>query len=155
MSASGVPSFRELDRAECETILDRNHIGRIAFSLHDRVEIEPIHYVRDGDWLFARTAPGGKFDKLGHNRWVAFEVDEAEGIFEWRSVVVHGGVYVVDPDGTPTEQQAFQRGVKRLRTLIPETFRKGDPVAFRDVVLRIHVDEVTGRAATMSAGTRV
>jgi len=43
---------------------------------------------------------------------------------------------------------AFKRGVKLLRQVVPETFRKGDPVPFRDVLLRVHIDEVIGRAAT-------
>jgi nitroimidazol reductase NimA-like FMN-containing flavoprotein (pyridoxamine 5'-phosphate oxidase superfamily) len=148
MPTKPAPSFRELDRKECETLLDRNNVGRIAFSLHDRVDIEPIHYVRDGDWLYIRTAPAGKLEKLSHNRWVAFEVDEVEGIFDWRSVVVRGSTYVVDPEGSPTEMTAFKRGVTLLRQVVPETFKKGDPVPFRNVLLRVHIDEVTGRAAT-------
>jgi hypothetical protein len=33
------PVFRQLSRDECEQILGRNQVGRIAFSFHDRVDI--------------------------------------------------------------------------------------------------------------------
>ena len=144
------PSFRELDRGECDAILGRNQLGRIAFSFHDRVDIEPIHYVHRGEWLYARTSPGAKLTVLGHNRWVAFEVDEVDGIFDWRSVVVRGSVYVLDPDGAQLDQRAYAEAVKLLRAVIPGAFAAHDPVAFRNLVIRIHVDEVTGRVATTS-----
>ena len=148
MSPRDSPTFRALDRAECDAILQRNHVGRIAFSFHDRVDIQPIHYVRDDDWLYVRTDPGEKIASLAHNRWVAFEVDEIDGLFDWRSVVVRGSVYRLDPEGPTEQRRAHAHGVRLLRSLIPQTLRAEDPVPFRDIVLRIHVDEVSGRAAT-------
>jgi nitroimidazol reductase NimA-like FMN-containing flavoprotein (pyridoxamine 5'-phosphate oxidase superfamily) len=145
-----VPTFRELDRVECDAILERNTLGRIAFSFHDRVDIEPIHYVHHGEWLYARTAPGAKIATIAHNRWVAFEVDEMDSTFNWRSVVVRGSVHVLDPDGAPAERRDYAEAVKLMRTIVPETFTSSDPVAFRFLLIRVHVDEVTGRAATTS-----
>jgi nitroimidazol reductase NimA-like FMN-containing flavoprotein (pyridoxamine 5'-phosphate oxidase superfamily) len=143
-----VPAFRTLDRSECEAILERNVVGRIAFSFHDRVDIEPLHYVYDGAWLFGRTSPGSKLTTLQHSQWVAFEVDEIEGLFDWRSVVVHGAVYVVSAEGSESEAEALRRGIAMLRRLIPETGSADDPVAFRTVVFRLHIDRLTGRMAS-------
>jgi Predicted flavin-nucleotide-binding protein len=144
MPTRETPQFHDLDRDECIAILDRNHIGRIAYSFRDRVDITTISYVYDDVWLYVRTEVGDKLVTMAHNRWVAFEVGEIDGIFDWRTVVVRGGIYVLDA----TEHAAeHHRAVKLLRTLIPETFRDGDPAPFRDVVLRIHLDDVSGRAA--------
>lgn len=151
MTSSSPPAFLELDREECNAILARNQVGRIAFSFHDRVDIEPIHYAYQGDWLYVRTAPGAKIMTVAHNRWVAFEVDEIDGTFDWRSVVVRGSAYLVDPDGTKEEKRVHAEAVEMLREVVPKTFRSDDPVAFRYLLLRIHVDEVTGRAATTAA----
>ena len=151
MTSSSTPTFLELAREECDAILARNQVGRIAFSFHDRVDIEPIHYVHHGDWLYVRTAPGAKFMTVAHNRWVAFEVDEIDGTFDWRSVVVRGSVYLIDPEGTKDDKRVYAEAVKLLRRVVPETFRADDPVAFRFLLLRIHIDEVTGRGATTAA----
>ena len=59
--------------------------------------------------------------------------------------VVRGAVYLLDPEVRAKEHR---HAVKVLRTLIPETLRPEDPAPFRDIVLRIHLDNVRGRAAT-------
>lgn len=82
------PEFHDLTHDECIALIARHNTGRIAYSFHDRVGIEPIHYVYDEGWLYGRTSRGSKFEILTHHPWVAFEVDEADGIFDWRSVEV-------------------------------------------------------------------
>jgi nitroimidazol reductase NimA-like FMN-containing flavoprotein (pyridoxamine 5'-phosphate oxidase superfamily) len=141
------PHFRALDRAEIDAVLDRNQVGRIAYALHDRVDVQPIHYAYDGEWLYGRTSPGQKLATIAHNHWVAFEVDEVVGAFDWRSVVARGGFFVIDPEGTPQEREAWSHAVDLLRAIVPETMTDEDPAAFRTTVFRIHVDEVTGRTA--------
>ena len=141
------PVFHELDRDECIAVLDRNHIGRIAYTFRDRVDITALSYVYHEGWLYIRTEVGDKLVTMAHNRWVAFEVDEIESLFDWRSVVARGAIYHLHPEERPKEHRL---AVKLLRTLIPETFRAKDPVPFRDMVLRIHVDKVRGRAASTS-----
>jgi len=140
-----VPYFRELARDECLEILKRNRVGRIAYSHRDRVEIEPIHYVLDGEWLYLRTSSGSKVSMLQHNPWVAFEVDEFEELFRWRSVVAHGSVQSVSADVSGVE--AHEQAIVAMRRIIPEAMTGGDPVPFRGVILRVHLDEVIGREA--------
>ena len=149
----GVPSptFRSLSHAECDALLARNHVGRIAFVLRDRVDIQPIHYAYEAGWLFGRTSEGGKLMTLAHNHWLAFEVDEVRGVFDWQSVVVHGTFHRIDPDGPPAERGAAARAVHLLREIVPETYTAGDPAAFRTVLFRISIGEVTGRAASSVA----
>lgn len=148
MMRTHIPQFEELDRAQMEALLARNHVGRIAYSFRDRVDIEPLHYVYDDGWLYGRTEPGSKVATLEHHHWVAFEVDEVESILSWRSVVVHGAFYPLSGDGSPTEQRAYEQALAALRQLVPETLRAEDPVPFRTVVFRIAVDTMSGRAAT-------
>ena len=143
-----MPTIRDLDDSEMHALLARNHVGRIAYSFHDDVNIEPIHYVYADGVLYSRTSVGHKLRTIEHHRWVAFEVDEVEGPFEWRSVVVHGAVYVVEPGETPQGHATYERTVTRLRELVPELFGAQDPSPQRTVLFRIHVDRMTGRAAT-------
>jgi hypothetical protein len=58
---------------------------------------------------------------------------------------VRGGFNVIDPQG---EHETWMRAVALLRTLVPETFRAGDPVPARTVLFRIDVQTATGREAT-------
>ncbi|HYR11186.1 MAG TPA: pyridoxamine 5'-phosphate oxidase family protein [Longimicrobium sp.] len=148
MSTMLRPRIRRLEREECERILSRNHVGRIAYAWKNHVDIEPLHYVFDGEWLYGRTSPGTKLNVTGDQWWpVAFEVDEVEGTFRWRSVVVHGGFYPIDEAGAEWERAAHQRGLDLLRALVPDTFTPDDPAPFRTVLFRIAAQEVSGREA--------
>ncbi len=140
-------SFRELSQVESERVLMRNHVGRIAYSFHDRVNIEPIHYVFDDGWLYGRTSHGEKLTIIEHHPWVAFEVDEVRDVYDWRSVVVKGAFYIIGDPGSEPEDPAFVRGVELMRALVPEVLTQDDPTPFRRSVFRIHIDEVTGREA--------
>ena len=145
-----MPNFHPLDQADMEALLARNHVGRLAYSFHDEVDIEPLHYVYADGVLYARTSPGHKLQTLAHHRWVAFEVDEIEGPYDWRSVIVHGSVYLVEPGGTPEANAAYERTVSRLHAVVPLLFDTDDPAPHRTVLFRIHVDRMTGRVASSS-----
>jgi len=149
MSRGVKPEFRELTGEEVHRILTRNHLGRMAYSRGNVIDIEPIHYVYAEGWLYGRTSRGKKLNTTGEQWWpVAFEVDEVEGLFDWRSVVVHGGFYTLSAEGAEWERRERERAVELIRTLVPEAFTPDDPTPGRDVVFRIAVQEVSGRSAT-------
>jgi uncharacterized protein len=143
------PVFREMTERESRAVLRRNHVGRVAFAFKDRVDIEPIGYLLDGDWLYGRTSRGEKLVQLKHNPWVAFEVDEVAGPFDWQSVVVHGTVYFLNPAGE--EHPGFSRALELFRAHDPRILDADDPVPARTIFFRIHLDDVQGRAATTKA----
>ena len=145
------PAFRELSLDECQALLERHHFGRLAYTFHDRVDIEPIGYVFDRDGLLFRTGPGSKLMTLKHHPWVALEIDEVEGMFSWRSVVVHGTAYILSEVGSEAEQQAYRDAIATLRKHVPETLGPDDPTPFRSVVMRMSIDMISGRAANGKA----
>jgi len=138
---------RELDRSEMEELLARNAVGRIAFTFRDRVDIVPIAYAYDGQWIYCRTAEGHKHEVLRHNPWVAFEVDEVDGPFQWRSVVVHGTVYFLANDASAIARAAWRRARAILGETMPGAFADDDPTPARTVLFRMAAQELTGRAA--------
>jgi uncharacterized protein len=148
-----VPRFSILAREECRSLLARNRVGRLAFARGNRVDIVPLHYVFADGVLCGRTAPGTHLESASHsfsNAWpAAFEVDEVDGFFDWRSVVVHGNVHAATPGDEEWRRDTpdWERTVRSLRTLIPETLSAGDPTAFRDVLIRLDVCEISGREA--------
>ena len=141
------PSFSELPRADAIALLERNHVGRIAFGARDRVDVEPIGYVYRDGWVYARTSPGTKLTTVHHHPWVAFQVDEIESPFDWRSVVVHGTIYFPDPNRGAQEQHEHDTAITVLRTIDPGAFTEHDLTPHRHQVFRIHAGEITGRRA--------
>jgi uncharacterized protein len=151
MTKIGRPVFYELPRDEALQLLSQHRIGRLAFTFRDRVDIEPISYLYQDGWIYARTSPGTKLEVVRHNPWVAFEIDEIEGRYDWRSVVVHGTIYFLDASGGDRERDSFQAALEVMRRADEELLTPDDPTPHRSALFRIHADQIIGRAAR-SAG---
>jgi nitroimidazol reductase NimA-like FMN-containing flavoprotein (pyridoxamine 5'-phosphate oxidase superfamily) len=143
----GAINFRELSREEIEAMLLRNNVGRIAFSFHDRVDVQPIHYVYERGWLYGRTSEGDKIASLKHNQWIAFEIDEVEDVFDWRSIVIHGSIWILHPRGSPRAEEVWAKAAELVNRIVPGALTEHDPVAFRQILFRIAVGDVRGREA--------
>ncbi len=146
MTPQAKPIIRALSGGEAQALLGRNHVGRIAFSLQDRVDVEPIHYVYDAPWIFGRTSAGAKVLTLSHNQWCAFETDDVRGLFDWQSVVVKGPF---SPRHSPFATWDFGRALTALRRLVPSTLTDDDPTPHRDIVFGVHASEISGRSSEL------
>jgi nitroimidazol reductase NimA-like FMN-containing flavoprotein (pyridoxamine 5'-phosphate oxidase superfamily) len=142
------PSFLEMPQAAAIALLERNHVGRIAYSFHDRVDVEPIGYVYRDGWVYARTSPGAKLSTLHHHQWVAFQVDEIQSPFDWLSVVVHGATYFLDPNRGPHDRREYDAALAVLRTIDPGALTSRDLTPERTHLFRVHAGEIAGRRAT-------
>jgi nitroimidazol reductase NimA-like FMN-containing flavoprotein (pyridoxamine 5'-phosphate oxidase superfamily)/osmotically-inducible protein OsmY len=139
------PLFDELSVEDCERLLERTHVGRLAFALRDVVEVVPLGYHFEKGWIYGRTSPGGKLATIERNRRVAFEIDEVTGPLEWKSVIVHGSFYLLDPaSGDETRT--------KLARIFPDAFSDADPVSFRNQFFGISIEEISGRMAKPEAG---
>jgi uncharacterized protein len=138
--------FRDLGDKAGWALLERNHLGRIAFFNHGVVDMEPVSYVAEDHWLFLRTNRGTKLDVFLHHPYVAFEVDEVTSEFDWRSVVAHGTVYLMSASSVGVDRAVYDRALRALRSYMPAALTPQDPVPARSVVYGIHVDRITGRA---------
>jgi nitroimidazol reductase NimA-like FMN-containing flavoprotein (pyridoxamine 5'-phosphate oxidase superfamily) len=130
-----------------EALLARHHVGRLAFAFQNRVDLEPIHYVFSNGALFGRTTYGTKLTVLMHHPWVAFEVDEVHGPFDWQSVVVKGTVYFLEPGESAQLREAYEHAIGVIRAVAPQAFTPDDPVPERSILFRIHIHEMLGRFA--------
>lgn len=139
------PVFRDLTRDESEALLTRNHVGRLAFFGEDhQVDMTPISYLFAGGMIHGRTAPGTKLAAVAHRPWVAFEADEVEGPLRWRSVVVRGTIFRLDPEHTARE---YAETLELIRRVAPAALTAGDPTPERDILFRMDPGIITGRAA--------
>jgi nitroimidazol reductase NimA-like FMN-containing flavoprotein (pyridoxamine 5'-phosphate oxidase superfamily) len=150
------PLFAVLDRFEdCEEILARNTVGRLAFALQDRVSVLPVHYVYEDGWIYGRTSAGGKLREILRNRRIAFEVDEHTQVLEWRSVVVRGPFYLIDSGTLPADRRIYAKAVALIRRLLPSALTDSDPVPFRDQLFRIRAVEISGRSSEPIGGRKL
>jgi nitroimidazol reductase NimA-like FMN-containing flavoprotein (pyridoxamine 5'-phosphate oxidase superfamily) len=140
---SAIPEFFALSREQCAEVLGRNHVGRLAYRDGRRINILPLGFVAQDDVLFLRSAYGTKMEALSRDPFVAFEVDEIEGPFDWRSVVVHGTIYVVERDGSASERRA----VEAIRAAMPTAFTEQDPAPERQTLYGLYIHEINGRMA--------
>lgn len=136
---------------DLEAILARNSVGRIAFALQDRASVVPVHYVYEDGWIYGRTAAGGKLREILRNRRIAFEVDEHTQLFDWRSVVVRGPLYLIEP----SDRSTYLKAVSLIRRLVPSALTDSDPVPFRNQLFRIRAVEISGRSSEPSGGKRI
>jgi nitroimidazol reductase NimA-like FMN-containing flavoprotein (pyridoxamine 5'-phosphate oxidase superfamily) len=150
----GDVEIRDLSREETEAIIQRNRVGRLAFSFHDRVDIQPIHYIYEHGWLYGRTSEGDKISALKHNQWIAFEIDEVADVFDWRSVVIHGSFWIIHPRGSPRAEELWTKAAELVAKVVPGALTDTDPVAFRHTLFRIAVGDACGREAKMQAVER-
>jgi uncharacterized protein len=141
--------IRDLSRDEVEETLNRNRVGRVAFSFHDRVDIQPIHYIYERGWLYGRTSEGEKIFTLKHNQWIAFEIDEVNDLFDWRSVVIHGSFWIIHPQGSPRAEELWAKAAKLVAQIVPGALTENDPVSFRHTLFRIAVGDAQGREASV------
>lgn len=142
------PRIRALSTTQAQYILARNHVGRLAFVSHGLPELLPLHYVYRNGRVYARTSFGPRCAEWVDNPFVTFGVDEASGLFDWRSILVRGTLRILSPRGTHDERSAYWRAVAAIRTLLPDALTERDPVAERRVVIMIEPGEITGREAS-------
>ncbi|MEP6491740.1 MAG: pyridoxamine 5'-phosphate oxidase family protein [bacterium] len=141
--------IRELDPAATEALLAKHHVGFMAISFHDRVTIALVNYVYADRWIYARMEDGPDLATLRHHHWVAFEVSEVQGIYDWRTVTVNGSVQLLS-DESPHDASDVREALEQLRSAVPAVFTPRDPMPQRVQLLRLHADELKGREARSS-----
>lgn len=146
-------AIRELSRDNSKALLAKHHVGRLGISFHDRVRVELANYVYSEEWIYARTELGADLMTMRHHPWAAFEVDEIDGIYDWRTVEVLGTIELLATPLPFGDSSAFENAVRLMRTVVPEILTSDDPVPERVQLLRIHLDELRGREA--QSGTTV
>lgn len=142
---------RQMDTASVEALLTKHHVGSMALAFHDRVTISLVNYVYAKGWIYARLEDGPDLATVQHHRWVAFEVSEIDGIYDWRSVTARGSVEFLPRDGTGAVKREFDAAVDILRSAVPAVFTSHDPMPQRVQLIRIHVDDLIGRQSRSNA----
>lgn len=144
----------ELNAAECEEILARADVGRLACSRHDQPYIVPIHFSFDAGrkCLYAFSTVGQKIDWMRQNPKVCVEIEDVADKNHWTTVLAFGryeemGDSPIDRAARKAVEQLFS---KRPEWWLPAAAKVGsrEQEHHAMVIYRIQIDRITGRRAS-------
>jgi len=138
----GIP--RELSRDEIDEFLRRQRIARLGCHADGVTYLVPLIYAYDDGAVVAVTTEGRKTAMLRENPRVCVEIDEydADGKGSWRSVIAHGTYEELGGDAIEPALALMRERFARTAGRAAEPRQLGPNV----VVLRIRLDEISGRA---------
>lgn len=115
------------------------HLGCISDSYP---YVVPIHYLVEGDHIYAHSLPGRKIDALRANPRVCFQVDRVRDECHWRSVIAYG-VYKESLD-SEERRRMLEKFFDKYPTLTPvESSIASDAAAPPIIVFSILVERIT------------
>lgn len=143
---------RALSRDDALALVAQHHIGHIGLGIHDLIRVELTPYVYADDWLYMRAVVGEDLEVLTRHPWAAFEVDEVESVYDWRTVEMSGAVEILSSDPHAAHRFDFEQAVRLLRSVVPALLTAEDPLPDHVRLLRMHVDTVRGRESRLAEG---
>jgi len=141
-SGRGIP--RELPPREIDEFLRGQRIARLGCHADGTTYVVPLVYAYEDGAIVAVTTDGRKTAMLRENPRVCVEVDEydTDGKGSWKSVIAHG-----------TSEELTGAAIEPALALMRERFARTAgraaeprPLGPGAVVLRIRLDEISGRA---------
>ncbi|HEY5883323.1 MAG TPA: pyridoxamine 5'-phosphate oxidase family protein [Pyrinomonadaceae bacterium] len=141
-----------MSRSECEEVLNRANVGRLACARDNQPYVVPINFAFDDPYLYGFTTLGQKVEWMRSNPLVCFEVDEVTNQSEWTSIVGFGRYEELpdQPDYAETRKRAYACLQKRVMWWEPAFVSPGhrhQPHSLTPIVYRIHIDILTGHRA--------
>lgn len=143
-STAGRGTPRELSRVEVDDFLRTQRIARLGCHAGGETYVVPLIYAYDGEAVVAVTTEGRKVAMVRENPHVCVEVDEydRDGRGSWRSVIAQGTVEELSGDRVEDALGLLRERFARASGREAERRPLGPGV----VVLRIRLDEISGRA---------
>jgi uncharacterized protein len=140
----GRGSPRELSPWEIDEFLRAQRIARLGCHAGGVTYVVPLIYAYEKNAVVAVTTEGRKTAMLRENPRVCVEVDEydVDGRGGWRSIIAHGTYEELSGDAIEPALALLRKRFARTAGRAPEPRPLGPDV----VVIRIRLDEITGRA---------
>lgn len=138
--------MNELTWDRCLDLLAESRVAHIGVISEDHPYVSPISYVVVGDSICIRTGPGKRVEALRENPRVCVEVsqyDEVNG--DWESVIIWGTAEFVEDDRRA--QEIIYAFIEKYRDILGSPLNPGSVFPEPDVVIRIPIEDSTGRDA--------
>ena len=141
--------IQELTTPECQDVLRRATIVRLATARDNQPYVVPIHTYFDDDCLYSFGTLGRKIDSMRVNPQVCVEAEEIVDRYHWRTVLVFGRYeeLVHTPHYEEFRQRAQQLFHERQEWWQPAATQTTRPDFRMPVIYRIRIDSMSGRLA--------
>lgn len=140
--------IKDMTVKECWQALEKAGFGRLACASDDQPYVTPIHFVVDGDDVYAFSMPGQKIEWMRSNPRVCLEVDAVTSRTDWTSVIAFGRYEELPPDWPSRGERAHELLQREANWWQPGAVPATDHVVERDarpIFYRIQIDRLTGR----------
>ena len=142
----------ELTDAECEAVLEKAVVARLATCSDGRPYVVPISikYERDAAdrFLYSFANVGQKVRWMRSNAQVCVEVEEVTDRVHWTTVVVTGRFEELNPvRDRESADRAFALLHDRSEWWLPAAARTPSTDLYTPVVYRIRIESMSGRRA--------
>ena len=147
--------IHDLTRAECEDVLERESLGRLACSHDGQPYIVPIHFSYDPDrrCLYAFSTVGQKIAWMRENPRVCVELEDIADKNHWTTVIVFGRYEEISDgsEGPETRERIWKQFQQRPEWWFPAAAKLSSGERHAMVVYRIRIDRITGRRAARAS----
>jgi uncharacterized protein len=145
----------EMTRSECEEVLARAQVGRLACSRDDQPYVVPVQVYYEAGTLFGFGTLGQRVEWMRENPLVCLEVEEIVSVRQWTTVLVFGSYEELSktslaPDHAAARRQAEGLFAQRPSFWAPATAKRSSGEPFSPVLYRISITRLTGRRAAGS-----
>jgi nitroimidazol reductase NimA-like FMN-containing flavoprotein (pyridoxamine 5'-phosphate oxidase superfamily) len=139
--------IHELAPGECEAVLQRATIGRVACAKDGQPYIVPVHVAFHERYLYGVATLGQKIEWMRTNSRVCVEVEEITDPRHWTTVLVFGHYEELPSTSIDREGRARAEELLAHRSVfwLPATAKVSSHEHTTPVLYRISIIRVTGR----------
>ena len=137
--------MEDLTPAQCFELLRSEQVGHIAVISDGEPYVTPISYVVSNSDIAMRVGDGRRVRAIEENPRASFEVSQYDTeTGDWKSVIIQGNLRVATEDH---EIQSVIAGLLAKYRPVVSALRGGQLTVLKDVVLILHIEEMTGRTS--------
>lgn len=144
--------LHELSTDQCEEILQRSDLGRLACAVDDQPYVVPIHFSYDlaANCLYAFSLVGQKIEWMRRNPKVCVEVEHVVDKNHWTTVLAFGRFEELNDSSADTVSRtsALELFERRYEWWLPAAAKLPSRERHAMVVYRIQIHRLTGRRAS-------
>jgi|SRR6185369_3815404 Predicted flavin-nucleotide-binding protein len=144
--------IHEMSSAECDEVLARTNIGRLACAKDNQPYVVPMNFAFDGCYLYGFTTLGKKVEWMRSNPMVCFEIDEVTNQNQWISIVASGRYEELPDERAYEEARTRAHACLQKRAVWWEPAyiaqeHRDQPHSLTPIFFRIRIDKITGHHA--------